>query len=264
MQTISQSIGSYRRRRLTLRTPAGLAAGGYTAEDTLEAVIWPGDDQTPVATPTAAWDDPAAATVWLTVRESDTEGLDPGTYRGRIWVHSQGRRIDGGDFALRLTASPGAGLALPSYCTLGDMERLATGWVDDLQDLDDDRAGFAEQRYEARRWVDRQLLARREAQLLDGHRVAALPPWPEEVDASLTSLRVALDADGLVRDGGDVARIAAHYALYLVCEPQVGAGGETPYQTLAARHLTAARTGLLGWRAAVDTDNDGVADLYLG
>lgn len=266
-KVLSQAIGSYRRRRVRLRTPDGQAATGFSSADAVSAVLWAGDDQAPLATPLAEWDDPAQATVWVTFAEADTVTLPPGTYRLQVWVLSQGRRILGADAALRLTAVPGMATALPVYCSAGDVEALASGWVDTLQDLDTDQAGFAEERNLARRWLDRQVIARRRAWLDDWYRVRARWADDAKIEADLTALQSHLDADRLMRDGLDaglIERITAHYALHLIFEPQIGEVNETSYQTLAERHRAQASRLLVGWTARVDTNGDGVADVILG
>lgn len=258
-QVLEIPIGSYQRRRLTLRTPAGSDAAGYAVEDTPSCELWAGDDLAVLARPAVAWD-PAAGPprAVLTLLEADTAGLAPGTYRGLIWVDSQGRHVPGGRFALRLTAVPGTAVPRKVGCTLGDMEALASGWVDQLQDLDDDQAGFAEQRAAARDW--------RDDRILRSYRRLIRPPRGAAPARRVERLRAHLDADRLLAEtpgGRRLRRACAAYALAEVLRPQVGAIGQTSYQALADRFATMAEEALAGCTAEVDADGDGVADLSI-
>jgi hypothetical protein len=145
---------------------------------------------------------------------------------------------------------------------------------------------FSEQREDARRWLDRQLMAR-VRQALQSQRsrhapVVSVPPiapadgadggptWgPSTIpDTTLRdqeeAFRGFLAADALLLGDGLAARTSAHYAVYLACDGMPGeASSKDTWHSVGDHHRRRAASLLRGWVARLDTDGDGVADYEL-
>jgi hypothetical protein len=289
---ITVPVGSDDVKTLTLRRADGTAETEYDESATLVAEAWAGDDRAVAFNPTVAWDEVGEGTITHTIDGDDTADVEPGTYRAMLSI-TQGAATTRREYGpIVLTAVPGSAVAGKVYCSQNDMLTIFPQ-LGKLQDIDADQTGFIEQRVEARRWVDRQVMSRARTALDSQARrhapvltvdpieisvgVDAGPDWglsiyPETTARNqLATIRGHLDDDALMVgltsaqsaqtwDGGLVRRIAAYYALSLVFEGQVGSmgeeGSETSYQTLARRFRQRAIRELQGWAAGIDTDLD--------
>lgn len=139
---------------VTLRGSDGLPLTGvYAGTETLAARVWPGDDQAVSFTPAAAWLSASDGTVDLSVTGAQTAGVSPGEYRLQVRITDGGSTYSAFEATLAIAAAPGAGTAPAVYCTLDDLHRYGRHALLELQDQND-QAGWAEQRAEARQWFE--------------------------------------------------------------------------------------------------------------
>jgi hypothetical protein len=277
MLTFSVVAGNDLIEIVRLRDRSGNAVTSYTDAATLELRLNRGDDQAAIALSddsTAEWATAGEGTVRITLAAADTATLEAGDYDGFLTVIASGVRAGGRGplFQLRVEAQPGSASAPRSYVGRDDLTSLASGWVDDLMNFDVDETNFAEQRREASRWLDEQIMARAERDL-DDQRMAHSsvvevdaivptsgvdygPGWGRSVlpdtttEAQLAAIQARLDDDGLVLDSRG-KRIVARMALHFILAPQLGEKDKTPYQQLAAMHRATAIRELAGWVARV-------------
>jgi len=296
MASLEAIRGADRAWKLTLIGGDGVALTSFAGTETLASSCWTGDDQEASFSPTATWIDASEGTIRLSVAGSQTTDLSPGTYNLQLSITSGGVTVKQNLPGLRILPSPGTAEPPATYCTLDDLRRVAA-WVDQLQDLDTDQTGFAEQRAIAWQWLVLQVMARfrriQSGQARLGSSWAALDAefdssstttlgydsgpgsGPSSVpDATIrtaeTTLLGYLD-DGLLMtaddspDRGLSRRIMAHYAMAEICQPQIGnaPGSETSYQLLATQFRNRAIGMLGGWRARIDTASDGTVGLEL-
>jgi hypothetical protein len=145
-----------------------LSAPVFKAGDTLTATVWAGDAQTAICEPQASWYtrggtqngyEQAQALVAMT--EVQSAALSAGsTYQMEVWLQVfgvAGRKVCFARASISVLAAPGLGTAPPVYCSLDDMA-IQCAWIGQFQDLDNDQAGFAQQRGMAREWFDMLIL----------------------------------------------------------------------------------------------------------
>jgi hypothetical protein len=258
------------RELIELRDESGAwLAGDFAGTEALTLAYWPGDNQPALADPAsvAAWADPFdpdEPAVVLTHDEADTALMTPGFVRYVLTVSADGVSADAYSGLLEILPAAGSDDPPKTYCGFDTLRRLMPA-VDQLITADDSaQTDFAEQRASARRWLDRQVMARARHRLEDrASGVLVSPPnllpaegWTgtaENIEARLDAIRAALDADGLTDPDGLVESIAAHYALAEVLRPQLGNVGEskTPWQALGGWHKGEAIRKLSGWWARV-------------
>jgi hypothetical protein len=223
-------------------------------------VLGVGDDlaASPLPLSAATWLDPAAALVRVVLAADDLAALTPGPYRLDLALTTGGSRRRAMRWELNVRPSPGVGTAPPTYCTFADLTTAAPWVIDLVSEEATQQANFGEARAEARRWVDRTVLARArwtlEKQAARHGPVLAVTPagittgvdagpaWGESVypdadlDAAVASVRTALGQDGLADPDGNIARAASFYAVSVLCEAQVGPKDTSEYGSLAATY----------------------------
>jgi hypothetical protein len=247
---------------------SGLAIDSYASAATLACACWPGDDRAASFAPTVAWSDAANGQVSLTIAGSDTAALGPGDYALELSITASGRTVKRRFGVLRLVATPGDADPPAAYGSLDDMLREAPF----LRDLaaDADQAGFAEQRGQAREWLD-SLLQRHyrggRALVAMDYSLDHLLWGGARTGADDATLQGYLDDDRLVLTGPSgrrLVRACALYAAAIVCRSQVGATkDDTSYQAHALRLGRTAEAIATGTVASLDTDGDGTADLAI-
>lgn len=226
---------------VNLATDDGTPVTSYAADDTPIAVVWSGSDTPILFSPTCTWIDPSQGTIRMSILGSDTANLPPGKYRLRVALETtSGRIVVGAEYFLVLIASPGGSPILPSYCSHQDMLDYAP-WLDELQDVGDE-TGFARQRHKARLWLDRVIIRHNPtagywndfATPLFGSSLGRDRRYNRNWGQTDPVLQGWLDADYL-RVTEQVVEITAKYALYLVCNAQVGPTGDrTAWQRMAS------------------------------
>lgn len=259
----------------------------FTDTDVFAWTIWAGDGTTALATGAGTLQSPtSAALVDFTVLKSQLTTIDPGTYDligivnpgtdDAVWIRER----------IQFTAAPGSGTADPTYGTYDDMEVFAP-WIGGALSKAN-QSNAAEQRAKARQWIDSCIMSRAERDLESQYsRHGAVlyvdpivptagvdlgPTWGPSIlpdttmQTQLAVIQGYLDANQLMTgaiDNGMVREIAARYAVYLVCDAQIGKANETPYQELASQFRRKAIAMMSAWTAKIDTDADGVADYEL-
>lgn len=258
--------------KLTLRDAAEDPVATYTASATLSGRAWPGDDQSPVAVPSFSWIDPSQGTIRMDLSGVQTALIPPGTYPVELSIAAGGRTARRRVALLSVLPTAGSATALPSYCSAQDLSRRIR-WGE-LLDSRQDQSGAAEQRYEAWRWINRQVIARYRREALRGQRnwgdgrtlafESGLLVANSSIEAELAELRAFLEAGRLIVDDATI-EAASRYALHLILDDQPGQRDKNSYKDMAAEQLERAVRALSGCAFGVDTSSpaDGVADLVL-
>jgi hypothetical protein len=241
---------------VTLLDTNGNPYTSFTSEDSPFAEVWAGDDTPVVLEPACAWISPSLGTFTISFLSTSTSALAAGKYRLRYGVISGGRTFAAQDVYIRFLASPGTDAPLTYYASYQDMLDFAP-WIEDEQSLTDE-TGFAQERYRARQWLER-IIQRHNpmsywnefAIPLFGFSIGTgdLPSWNwGQTDPVLQGW---LDSDYLLVSE-QVTEITAKYALYLVCNAQVGPGTEkTNWQSLAQDWYADAQRLVLSYSAEI-------------
>lgn len=244
------------RTRLVRETPVG-----YLDSDVLACKAWPGDDRPAVFSPAVAWTDAPTCKFKLSVAEADTLAAGPGRLRLLTTATRDGRTFAVALAGLTITAAPGEALEPPSYCTAEDL-RNQCSWIDQIADVAQDQTGFAQQRGEAREWLDGLILNHRPAAGGYFPNFPDVPTWGAVGLLEDPWLRAILDAGGLVLTGPrgrKAVRICACYALALIfrtkCAPDSKFAGFAAEFERRAQKL--AKTAIV----EIDTNGDGLADM---
>jgi hypothetical protein len=248
---------------VTLRDSDDAAiTGTYDGTEPLSLALWDGDDRAPLAlaASTAAWLVPADGTLTLHLDRADSAAWAPGRYRGLVSLTDGPDVVPAFAFVLVVEATAGAAAALPVYGSAQDLRRFCP-WIDEIQSPND-QAGFAEQRAEAREWLDDILLVNDRGggvALYQGSyrggagnlavRSGIRNPWLVE----------QLAADRLVLTAR-LRRAVSYYALGLILTPKLGSRDKTSFQQLGRLFHAQAEEELVGLTAELDTDGDGTSD----
>lgn len=268
-----QIRGTSRAYALVLGGPDGgvdgsSLAGEFDGTEAFAARLWPGGDYATLATLPASWDasiegNPAALDnpeVLLSIPAAAIASLESGTYQVEVILNPGVDDVLAWAGPIAIADGPGSRALPPVYCSARDLLDEAT-WAGSLQDLGPGHAAnFLKERAEARREVDRQVLARWERETRRRGQLRAWHPrrLADELATGRAALQAALDAGRLAPDG-TLARVAALYTLHLICRSQVGTKeGDTPFQTLSKVYRRDWLRTLIGWAAAVDLAGDGV------
>lgn len=259
---------------IQLRDRQGSPLAGYTTANTLTASMWEGEDRSPVSPGvTVAWaGDGSDGRIILTCPRAATLSLAPGEYEGLVEVQSGAIRYAAWLGRIAVVGRPGSAAGPYTLCTYATMRMLYPA-IERMQVDDADLAGFGRQRALATsdflKWIidrydPRPGFTRRVSGTYDpsgGWEVqdfATPPPTRAEI-------RDRLEAGGLVLPGPDaatagaiVARVAISYVLERQPSDPRGA-----YATDAAGMLERARADFAMYRAFVDLDDDGAADVLI-
>lgn len=249
---------------VTLEDSSGQPLTGvYTGIETLVLLVWPGSSRAALVLPysSAAWLSASAGTITLTLDALDTASMAAGFYELAIDLVSSGSgRVEVARYAAEITASPGAGLAPPVYCTLDDC-RKECPWILDAVIPDPNIPNNLEpQRGEARAWFDN-LIQRHwrggmslgaEAGLLARRRSGQRNLWlQQQLDAGALMLTTA------------VTKANAYYALGLALRDLIGFRGKTTYQDLSADYFALAEHQASTTTTELDTNADGTPDFAI-
>jgi hypothetical protein len=232
----------------------------YVGSETLSGSVWPGGTRLALATLTPTWLDPEEGTTTVTISESVTADLLPAVYSVRCTITDASGTREYYVGRLEIIASPGTSEAPPSYITDLDLRDFAA-WIDDLQ-AESDQTGFARQCSRARAWLDEILIGRYKpgsgGQLGD----PGYGSWDAGSSVPSQWLRDQLADDRLmVRD--ITKEICAKRALGYICKAQLGRNNDHPYQDLAKCFLAESEELVKIYRAELDLDDDGQADLFI-
>lgn len=260
---LEQAKDTTRRWKVQLRHETN-AELQYTDSATLTAKLWPGDDRAVLATPECQWIE-APNLVRVIITADDLASLEAGgIYRLRVYVGNSATHA--AEATLAILAAPGDSEPLKTYCSGEDLIRLWSK-VRSIQDRDEDRTGFEEQRHIASKWLEEMLLSAYQPsgnafRLADGFRSLAYDP--SRGLFSRQQLQAWLDADGLIVSQA-VKNAVAYRALMIICESTITGDTEdkTDYEKLACRFASRAEDELYGTSIEIDTNADGVGDFSI-
>lgn len=244
----------------TIQQAYGTAVTGvFTGSDTIAATVWPGDDQAQTFAPTCAWVSATNGTATLTIAGSSTTSLTPGTYRLQISVTQSGSKYLVHEGVLVLSASPGSGTALTTYCSFQDMQRLYSQ-IGDLHDAGTDQTGFAEQRHEARTWLED--IIQRSFKTSVAVSQTFFTYWDGGLYRSGRHndwLKGQLDNDHLLVTDA-VKKVCACYAIGEVLGAQTGRNTDNIYLQHSTKFKVRASSLASLLTVELDTNSDGVGD----
>jgi len=252
-----------------VQNPDGtIPVGIFLDTDTLTAVLWQGQNETPVLTPAASWIDSTNAQYQISFQDADSAGLAYGVYYIQASAMRAGTPnrttalMPRGSF-IEILAAPGTTFTpRPTYIAVGDIRKIAP-WIDDLTTPDND-SGFDNQLADARDWLDELVLRnyRGGNVSLLGYHGFALDAWYTGGGrrTSLTNrwLFAALAANQLLVTPR-VKAICAYYALSRICESMITKSGQ--YVALASRFRFEAESLLCSSTVEIDVNGDGFGEV---
>lgn len=259
-ETLNAVAGLVARWRQQLYEADGITPyAGASPSWSLAARLWPGGGQPAVApAPVASWDDADAGTYRLTIPAATSAGIRGGTYRLLVEIHPGGGSDPFPAFNGRVKFEGNAGqdAPIPAY---GDYEDLLIdgSCVADLLDPEDGIADFARERGRAREDLDEAILAHAPASSTWG----GLRGGSSSIGGRNPYLAGLLADDRLVVTS-QVRRAVALQALALICRAEVSPK-EDRYAAFAAGFQAEADVALSTLTAEIDTDGDGVGDLFI-
>lgn len=219
----------------------------FAGTEALTGTVWTGGSLAPLFQLTPTWATPGGGVVNVTIPGSNTNGMEPGTYRVILTVVVNGVAVDGYECALEITYAPGSAPTRPTYITVEDLRGVAK-WIDQIQNLPDGQAGFADVCADARDWMDQNILRNCRGtgiNVLGWHQVA-LDSWfnggarRSSLDNLYIRQMLALNTLMLTPP---IRKAMAYYACAQICEGMIGLGKEWAgrhayYQQKAAQVLT--------------------------
>lgn len=230
---------------LSVTIPIPDSAGGtvktYTRSNPLKAILWRGDDQSPIPGVSLTWNTPSAGTTRFTNPRATSLTLEPAFYSLNCYVYEPGP-IEHCFYRgkLRIYAAAGSGVPLKVYCSADDMAEHYPPI--NREQPESDVAGYAEQRVLARNWINRRVI--------------------KHYAGDKATIRVALDAGGLLATE-EVREIAAKYALSVVlkarpeADPSARAAGRSSADQESGKVFLAEAQAMLDqFVAEVDLDDD--------
>jgi hypothetical protein len=236
----------------------------YAGTEALAAKVWPGGTRAALLTLVPAWSSAPAGLTTLTITAAQSASLTPATYQVQCSVADASGTHTYYLGQLQVLPAPGTAVAAPSYCSIDDLREYAA-WIDDLQS-GTDQAGFAVQVGRARSWLDEILVSRWKylgfapqlgtpgwgAWSLYGGRDPMPSKW----------LRDQL-ANNLLMVTDTTREVTAKKALSYICRAQLGKNGDHSYQDLARGFAFEANELVKTYRAEIDLNGDGFADVYI-
>lgn len=235
----------------------------FAGTETLGGYVWGGGSLAALFNLTPTWATPSAGTVNCTVPGTNTASLAPDTYYGILTVVLNGATVPAFNFTLNVLATPGTTAARPTYITSDDLHSVA-GWIDDLQNLEFAKAGFADQCADARDWMDQNILRNYRGgaiTLLGMHGVALDAwftggPWRSSLDNIYIRQQLTLNTLMLTTP---IKKAMVYYALSCICEGMIAAGGD--WAKRQAYYQQKAYQTLAGTVAQLDINGDGVPEI---
>jgi hypothetical protein len=262
---VSQGLGSA--WTITARAEDGTPYTGFAGTEPLSASVRVGRDQPVLFTLSPSWLDHTQGTVTLPIPGSSTAAVLPGRYLLDVFLTDLTADLYEG--FLEVQYSAGAAAALVSYGSFADMVDRAP-WIEKLQ-RDTDLAGFARQRYLARRWFE-DLLHRHyrydnglstDFQFVPGISFGGWWGNYYRTGKRSVQLQTWLDSNFLfVTD--PVIDAVSHHAIALLCDRQVTPGKEdSGYGQAAAKYHARAEDTAMNITAELDTNGDGKSDVLI-
>lgn len=233
----------------------------YTGSATFTAYFYRGDDQASIFTPTCAWTDAAAGKFSVTLPAASTTGLAEGTYRLDVFITEDGIKSHAVRASVEVLATAGSGTAPTTYCTYENMLQYAP-WLRDMVDTAEDQAGFAEQRGQARKWLED--LAhkhyRGQRYFVTGGYWTLPNTWAQtRLSGRDETLKGWLDSNLLILNP-DVVEACAKMAIYYVLQGRMGPSQSSTgnqYAAYAAWFAAEAKTIVSTMTLEIDDANNG-------
>jgi hypothetical protein len=204
--------------------------GDFLSMDVLTATVWAGQNQVTIFAPTVIWAVPTGFQTGLTtisITAAQSSMLTPNE-QYQLQVFAQ--RGTGDPVCVgwvQLTVLPAAGSSpvvtpfpspIGTYATYMDLEFYGP-WLDEVQDVMTDQAGFANYLFRARTWLDRIIVSRARPLAYIYNIFTPLTPWGP-VEAPNFIIQGYLAANYLlVRDV--TIEIVARRALYQIAEKMI-------------------------------------------
>ncbi len=247
----------------TVRDQAGVPIA-FVGDEALSGTVRAGQNSAPLITLSPTWISGPAGTISVPIQGTATATMDVGRYFVQIIVADASADLYEG--YLEVTYSPGTDQPLTSYGSFADMLDRAP-WIEKLQ-KPTDLAGFARQRYLARKWFE-DLLHRhyRGASGLstdfafvpgvsfggnwgtyyrDGRRSKELQDWLDDDRLDVTE---------------QVKEAVSCYAIALLCDRQMAPGkDDNGYASFSRRFFARAEDAASLISAEIDSDDDGTND----
>jgi hypothetical protein len=238
----------------------------YTGAEALATDIWPGGNRESAFAAATTWIEPTAGSVLITISAAQSAELA----RGRYQIYSTLTEAGADPVAilkawLDVLPTPATELALPTYTTYQDLLDYAP-WIGDLAPPEG-QAGFLRQQGMAREWLDEIIVQRYgvgdTAPMIGSPGFGNWSMFGSAVDfAPSRYLRDRLAEDTLIVQP-KTREICACRALFYILRPQLGCVGDTPYRDLAADFSRRATSMVKTYRAEIDLNHDGWADIIV-
>lgn len=234
------------------------AATGALVSDGLEARVWQGDQTTSIFTPNTAWIDAPNFKLSLSITAAMTASLAPGIWPLEVaWLPGSQRVPVWGGW-LELTDAPGSAAIPPTYSTYQHAIQYGGTWLKALileQGLGDMLWCLAR----ARTWLDEIIIGHVRRRV--GRRDLLLDPSIlAPTEAPNATIQGYLDSNFLLIRPRTI-EICSHKAISLLCEKQFSGEKDDPYLARAVYHQRRASDLIKTYRAEIDVNADGLADL---
>jgi hypothetical protein len=261
LMTVAQGLSST--WTLTIRGPSGAAFTGYAGTEALTGSVRLGRDAPALIVLAPTWLDAAAGTIKLVIPGAVTTALDVGRYLVQVSLADGSADLFEGFLAVNY--SPGMATTLPVYGTYGDILDRAP-WIDKLQ-KDTDLAGFARQRYQARKWFE-DLIHRHDRggsglstdfAFVPGISFGGSLGMGYRGGGRSRELQGWLDANRLDLTDAVIDAVTC-YAIALVCQRQVSSAGSDGYARAARKWFDLAEAAAMTITVEIDSNGDGVND----
>jgi hypothetical protein len=264
-QTLPLAIGTSWDFALPAEFPVGTVPPTFSGGDAIASTVSMGLGEPVILQPATAWDVPASATFTISFNNADTAAMKPGIYQLQTKATHGGRTFLLLNARLELQSVPGTGMEIPVYTAYSDLEDLAP-WVGDLH-ADEDETWFLRQQGMAREWLDEILISRYAigdtAPMIGSPGFGLWSMFAAAVDFAPSKwLRDQIKANTLIVQPKTIELVACR-ALFYICQPQLGKQGDVPYRDLARQFAKRASDLVKTYRAEIDLNNDGYADIII-
>jgi hypothetical protein len=264
--TLPLALGTSRDFPLQAQNLDGSIPTTFLDTDALSATVAIGAGQPSLLAPAIAWIDAPTAQFQVSFYDADTPGvLSRGQYRIQAEATRAGRSSLILDAILEITAVPGTEPVIPVYTTYADLTDHAP-WIADLQ-APESATWFLRQQGMAREWLDEIIVQRYgvgdTAPMIGTPGFANWSMFAGSIDfAPSKYLRDQLAGNTLIIQP-KTREIVACRALFYILRPQLGCVGDTPYRELAADFARRATSMVKTYRAEIDLNHDGWADIIV-
>lgn len=262
MATLTLDQGAGNNWNLPIANESGSLV--YTGTEALRSRIWPGGTLPVTATLAPTWVTTNPAVTNVAIAGTLTATLAPGVYEHDASIQDASGWHDYYRGFLQILASVGSTVAPQTYVADSDLLMYAS-WIDQLRS-DSDQAGWLAQCGQATAWLNEILISRWKyisysPQIGQPGWGAWSMTWGQDPFPSKW-LRDELAA-GVLMIRPLTVELVAKKAIGLICGSQLGKSGDTSYRTLARAFHREASNIVKTYRAELDLNNDGFADIII-